>query len=267
VINKAIGIPELASEHGALIDNMLELVHWFMAVLAIGWGIFFLYCVWRFRRSKNPKASYYGVRSHASHHIEIGVIIVEAILLLGFAYPLWAHRTAQYPTGPEVVKVRAVGQQFFWTLHYPGPDGKFGLTDPALIGPSNALGINYDDPYSKDDFLSGELVLAKDRDCIIEVTSKDVIHNLHLLPMRIQQDAIPGTVAHMWFKPTKTGTWETICGQLCGAGHAQMKGIMTVKEGKDFDQWFQESTPKAAAAPAGLTEEEPAAPAKEAASL
>ncbi len=266
MINKLLGLPELASEHGALIDNMLELVHWFMAALAIGWGLFFLFCVWRFRRSKNPQASYYGVQSHASHHIEIGVIIVEAILLLGFAYPLWAHRTANYPTGPDVVKVRAVGQQFFWTMHYPGPDGKFGLTDPALIGPSNALGINYDDPNSKDDFLSGELVLAKDRECIIEVTSKDVIHNLHLVPMRAQQDAIPGTVAHMWFKPTKEGSWETVCGQLCGAGHAQMKGVMTVKSAEEFDKWFEESTPKQATAPAELTGDGDKAP-EEAASL
>ena len=244
MINKFLQIPELASEHGAMIDNMLEMLHWFMALLGFGWAIFFLYCLYRFHRSRNPKADYHGVRGHASTHIEIGVIIVEAVLLLGFAYPLWGHRVGRYPEGPEVVKVRAVAEQYKWTLHYPGPDGKFGMTDPFLISSSNLIGINKDDPNAADDFTTNELVAAKGRECIVEVTSKDVIHNLHLVPMRIAQDAIPGSVSHIWFKPTKTGTWQTVCGQLCGGGHSQMIGQMRVVESDEYDAWFDENSPK-----------------------
>ncbi len=244
MINKRIGLPELASEHGALIDNMLEMVHWFIAVLLIGWTLFFIYTLYKFHRSRSPKADYKGVRGHASTHIELGVVIVEAILLLGFAFPLWANRVNDYPTGPDVVKVRAVGEQFGWTMHYPGPDGKFGLTDTDLISTANPLGIIAEDPNSKDDFFTNELVLPVDRDCIVELSSKDVIHNLHLVQMRMAQDAIPGTLAHVWFKPIKTGSWEMICGQLCGAGHSQMKGYMRVLEQDAYETWFKEKTPK-----------------------
>ena len=243
LINELIGLPELASEHGSMVDHMLEMVHWLITVLLIGWSAFFVFCLWRFRQKRNPKASYVGVRGHASTHVEIGVVVVEAILLLGFAFPLWAVRSSEFPTGDDVVRVRAVGEQFKWTMHYPGPDGTFGMTKPELISGQNPLGRDLEDPNGKDDFVFTELVLAKDRECIVTITSKDVIHNLSLHPMRIGQDAIPGTIADIWFKPIKTGRWETVCGQLCGAGHSGLVGYMEVMSQEDYDAWFKENTP------------------------
>src|SRR5688572_11597981 len=103
-INKLLGIPELASEHGEMVDHMLELVHWVMLVLFVGWSAFLVVVFTKFRKDKTAKADYYGVRGHASTHIEIGVVIVEAILLLGFAFPLWAQQSLDYPTGKDVIK-------------------------------------------------------------------------------------------------------------------------------------------------------------------
>ncbi len=243
LINELIGLPEVASEHGSMVDHMLEMVHWLVAVLLIGWSAYFFYCLYRFRKKKNPKASYGGVKGHASTHVEFGVVAIEAILLLGFAFPLWAVRTTEFPTGADVVKVRAVGEQFKWTMHYPGPDGVFGITKPELISGDNPLGRDPEDPNGKDDFLYTELVLAKDKECIVTVSSKDVIHNLALHPMRMAQDAIPGSIADMWFKPIKTGRWEMVCGQLCGSGHSGMVGYMEVKSQEEFDAWYKENTP------------------------
>jgi cytochrome c oxidase subunit 2 len=243
IINEMIGLPELASEHGSMVDHMLEMVHWLVAALLIGWSAFFVYCLFRFRKKRNPKADYHGVQGHASHHVEIAVVVVEAVLLLGFAFPLWAQRITDYPSGPDVVRVRAVGEQFKWTMHYPGPDNKFGLSKSELISGGNPLGIDPEDINGKDDFLYTELVLPIDRECIVTVTSKDVIHNLALHPMRMAQDAIPGSVADMWFKPTSTGRWETVCGQLCGAGHAGMVGYMEVMTQKDFEAWYKDNVP------------------------
>ena len=53
LINELIGLPELASEHGGMVDHMLEMVHWLVAVLLIGWSVFFVYCLIRFRQKKN----------------------------------------------------------------------------------------------------------------------------------------------------------------------------------------------------------------------
>jgi len=116
-LNQLMGMAELASEHGEVVDQLLEFVHWFMLILGVGWSLFIGIAIWKFRRAKNPKANHYGVHNHASTHIEVGVIITEAVLLLGFAYPLWSRRVDDFPAGEDVVRVRAVGQQFFWTFH------------------------------------------------------------------------------------------------------------------------------------------------------
>jgi cytochrome c oxidase subunit 2 len=86
----------------------------------------------------------------------------------------------------------------------------------------------------------GELHVPVDRNVIVDVSSKDVIHNFALPNLRIAQDAIPGQVIPMWFKPIKTGTYDIICGQLCGLGHYAMKGTLVVDTPADYQAWLKE---------------------------
>jgi cytochrome c oxidase subunit 2 len=243
VILKKLWLPQVASEHGELVDHMNSFVHWFMLSLFVGWSCFLIYVFYFNNRKRTPKANYKGVTGHATTHLEIGVCIVEAILLLGFAFPLWSRQAEDYPTGPEVVKVRAVGEAFLWTFQYAGNDGVLGAINPKLITSTNPIGRDPNDPNGKDDFLtSGTLTLPENRPVIIDVGSKDVIHNLAIPVMRVAQDATPGIKSHMWFKPVKTGTWDIICGQLCGSGHSQMKGTLDVLQQKKFDDFSKEKS-------------------------
>jgi cytochrome c oxidase subunit 2 len=244
-INQAIGMPEIASQHGEMVNHMLEMVHWFMAVLLIGWSVFMAYVIWRFRRSKNPKANYFGVTSHVSTHLEVGVVIIEAVLLLGFAYPLWAKRVEDQPTGDNVVKIRAVAEQFRWNFHYAGADSQMGMVSfGEMNAGNNGIGLMKDDVNSHDDFVVlNELVLPVNRPVVIQVTSKDVIHGLALIPLMSQQDAIPGKEIPMWMVPTKTGEWDVVCAQLCGASHAKMVATLRVVSEEEYDEWFAAQTP------------------------
>ncbi|RYD20933.1 MAG: cytochrome c oxidase subunit II [Verrucomicrobiaceae bacterium] len=239
--SKFLGIPENFSAHGGQVDHMIDVVHWFMIALFVGWTIFFFVCIIRFWHKNNPKASYEGVRSHLSSHLEIGVIIVEAVLLLGFAFPLWADRVDNWKTVQDLnpVRVRVVGWQFGWTYHYSGADGKFGRHDPHLISGTNDLGIDYTDPNAADDFTSPILKLPVNHPAVLNIGTKDVIHNYSIVPMRIQQDAIPGTEIPMWFTPVKTLETFVVCGQLCGEGHGNMVGSMEVVPKDQFDSWFK----------------------------
>jgi cytochrome c oxidase subunit 2 len=80
------------------------------------------------------------------------VAVVEAILLIGFSIPLWAERVAGFPAPQDATRVRVVGQQFAWNIHYPGPDGVFGKTDVTLVDEqANPLGLDRSDPAAKDD--------------------------------------------------------------------------------------------------------------------
>lgn len=238
--SKFLGIPENYAAHGGQVDHMLDVIHWFMTALFVGWTLFFLYCIIRFWHKRNPKANYQGVRNHLSSHLEVGVIMVEAVLLMGFAFPLWAERVDSWKNVQDMnpKRVRVVGAQFVWVYHYPGTDGKFGRTDPDLISSTNDLGIDYTDPNALDDFTSPILKLPVNEPAVLNIGSKDVIHNYAIVPMRIQQDAIPGREIAMWFTPIKTMETYVVCGQLCGEGHSNMVGTMEVVPQATFQTWF-----------------------------
>ncbi len=258
LLNELIGMPPNASEHGYQIDHIIEFSHWFMGALFVGWSAFFIYVLLRFRKSRNPVADHEGVKSGISTHLEFAVVLIEAVLLIGFAIPLWAKRVNSFPADKDAIIVHAVGQQFNWTFHLPGPDGVFGKRSVSLVSPSNQLGRDPSDPAGKDDIeAGGTLHVPKDRPVIIELSSKDVIHNFALPHMRIAQDAIPGQLVPMWFKPIKTGEFEVVCGQLCGLGHYSMKGQVVVDEPAAYQDWLKEQAALSAPSTAPPPEERP----------
>jgi cytochrome c oxidase subunit II len=245
--SKFLSIPESFSAHGGRVDHLIDVVHWFMIALFVGWTLFFLYCLVRFRASVHPRASYHGVRNHISSHLEIAVVVIEAVLLLGFAFPLWHERTDTWTDVQKLnpVRVRVIGFQFGWTYHYPGKDGKFGRINPTLKKGNNETGLDYTDPNAQDDFIAANLKIAKGRPAILNITSNDVIHNYAIVPMRIQQDAIPGKEIPMWFTPIKTLETSVVCAQLCGENHGNMVGQMEVVEQKDYDAWAEKQSEEA----------------------
>lgn len=234
-----LGLPVEASAHAAQIDQMIVLVHWLMAVLFVGWGIFFVFVLFRFRQGANPKASYTGAKGKVAKGTEVAVAIVEGILLVGFAIPAWAMRVAQFPAESDAVVVHVVGEQFAWNVHYPGADGKFGPTDIKLITASNPLGLDRNDPNGKDDITTiNQLNLPVDRPILVHLSTKDVIHSFGIFEMRVKQDAIPGMQIPVWFVPTRVGDYEISCSQLCGLGHYRMRAFVTVQTADAFELWM-----------------------------
>lgn len=253
-----IGLPLAASAHAGEVDDTMVIVHILMAVLFVGWILFFLFALYRFRRRNNPVADYKGVTSHTSTYLEIGVAVVEAVLLIGFSIPLWAKRVDAFPPESEAVVVRVVGEQFAWNIHYPGPDEKFGKTDVTLIDlQSNPLGLDRSDPDAKDDITTvNQLHLPVDKPAIVKLLSKDVIHGFNLTEFRVKQDAIPGVMIPLWFVPTITTedmrkrlgqddfVYEIACAQLCGLGHYSMRGYVTIDTAEGFQTWLDEEGKK-----------------------
>jgi cytochrome c oxidase subunit II len=255
-----LGLPQLASAHGGQIDSMINWIHVFMFVLFVGWGSFFAYCLVRFRRSRNPVASHTGVKTHASTYLEVGVAVIEAILLVGFSVPIWAARVDQIPPENQALVVQVTGEQFAWNVHYPGPDGVFGRTDIKLLdAQSNPLGLDRSDPAAKDDVTTtNQLYLPVNKPIIVKLRSKDVIHSFGVPEFRVKQDAIPGLTIPIWFVPTvttaemrtRTGDpkfqYEIACAQLCGLGHYRMRGYVTVQSADEFQKWMDEKVTEAA---------------------
>jgi cytochrome c oxidase subunit 2 len=236
-----LGLPVQASTHAGEIDHMISLVHWLMFILFVGWGIFFAYVLFRFRKSANPRASYTGAKGKVSKGIEVGIVVVEMILLIFYAIPAWAKRVSAFPSENEAVVVRVIGEQFAWNVHYHGPDGRFGRTRPELVTADNPIGLDRSDPDAKDDVTTiNQLNLPVDRPVLVHLMSKDVIHSFGLYEMRVKQDAIPGMSMPVWFIPNRVGEYEIVCSQLCGLGHFRMRGFLNIQSQADFTKWFDD---------------------------
>jgi cytochrome c oxidase subunit 2 len=245
---RLLGLPVLASEHGRSVDDLIIYVHLLMIVLFIGWLAYFAYALFRFRKSRNPKADYLGVRNHASNYIEVAVAIVEGVLLLGVAVPLWGKAVGEgsFPEESKSTVVQIVGQQFSWNVRYAGKDGIFGKQDMHYVSSTNIFGVLPEDPNGKDDIsvLSlGEMHVPVNKPVIAFVSSKDVIHSFKVIAMRVTQDAIPGMRVPIWFVPTKEGRYQINCAQLCGNSHSQMSsGILVVESQEAFDKWMEKAS-------------------------
>jgi cytochrome c oxidase subunit 2 len=235
-----LGLPVLASQHGRTVDDLIIYVHLLMIVLFAGWLAYFAYALFRFHRSRNPKADYLGVRNHASNYIEVAVAIVEGILLLGVAVPLWGKAVGGPPQGVDSTQVQIVAQQFNWNIRYPGKDKKFGKQEMRFVSATNVFGLDPDDPNGKDDIPTvDEMHVVVNKPVVAFISSKDVIHSFKVIAMRVTQDAIPGMRVPIWFVPTKTGRYQINCAQLCGNGHSAMaNGVLVVESQEDFDKWI-----------------------------
>ena len=245
-----LGLPELASTNGRAVDELLVYIHWLMLALFVGWIIYFGYVLWRFSAARHPRADYEGSKSLLPKYSEIAVVLVEAVLLVGIAIPLWAKNVQRFPKPEDATVVQIMAQQFAWNARYPGVDGKFGRQDMKLITSDNVFGVDPADPAGKDDVqVLNEIHVVVNKPVLIYLSSKDVIHSLKLVAMRITQDAIPGLRIPCTFTPDKIGRYQIECAQLCGNGHAAMAGgFVVVQSQADFDTWLKSKSGSAAPA-------------------
>ena len=238
------------------IDNLIDVVHVFMAALFVAWGIFFVYCLVRFRQRAGHKAMAVPVKAKISKYVEVAVAVFEVFLLLGLSIPAWGAVKNDLPAESEnPLHIRVIAEQFAWNFHYPGVDGVFGKTTPTAMDlATNPVGIIPSDPHGEDDVVIGQMHIPVDRRVIAEISSKDVIHSFSIPVLRVKQDVIPGMRIPVWFevRSDAVGNYEIACAQLCGNNHYSMKALMVVHSPADYEAWFE----KASAPPEEFDEDE-----------
>jgi len=248
LITKLLHLPPVASEHGPEVDRLMFYVHLLMFALFVGWSVFFLYTIWRYRQRKHPQPDAVGVKGHMSSYLEVGVAGVEALLLIGFAIPIWARAgtASNFPKPEEATVVRVIGRQFNWIARYPGADGVFGRGDARFVTQQNPLGMDPDDTAGKDDIVveASEVVVPVGKPVIAHVSSLDVIHGFAVKPLRVSHDAIPGISNPTWFTPTREGNYQITCSQLCGNGHSNMRGLLRVVKPAEFEDYLKSKAPR-----------------------
>jgi cytochrome c oxidase subunit 2 len=150
--------------------------------------------------------------------LSFGLSAIVVISLVVYAYGILLY----VEEGPDAsdegdIEILVEGYQFGWEYEYPN-----GHTT------------------------RGELVVPADHRINLEVTSSDVWHNFGSSELRIKSDAIPGETSHTWFAVSSEeveerggeATYRVECFELCGQGHSQMKGQITVLPQDEWEEWY-----------------------------
>ncbi|MDR7440064.1 MAG: cytochrome c oxidase subunit II [Armatimonadota bacterium] len=230
---RAWWLPPLAAREGASIDRLIEVT------LGVTGAAFLLvhallgYFVIRYRTRGQPRAYYF---PHSTP-LEVLYTAVPAAVLVSLSVAgmvTWSRLHASPPPDAFLIEIR--GQQFSWSARYPGPDGKLGRVDPRIPQPFN---VDPQDPAAKDDVVSSEIYLVVNRPAHILLRTRDVQHSFWVPAFRLKKDLLPGSTTELWLTPTRTGTFDIACAELCGVGHYTMYGQVRVVTQEEFDRWLR----------------------------
>ena len=79
-------------------------------------------------------------------------------------------------------------------------------------------------------------------------TAGDVIHSWWVPAFGAKQDAVPGFIRDLWFRPEKTGTFRSQCVELCGKEHGFMPIVVKVVSADEYSKWVGDRMKAIAAA-------------------
>jgi cytochrome c oxidase subunit 2 len=219
-----------ASTYAADIDGMVTLI----AVLVGFWGLLcemiFIGLIIAFREKPGQKAEYItGEEKHQKawvaypHYL---VLVCDIAIIVG-AVRVWYNVKQDMPAADQTVRV--IAQQWAWTFQHPGPDGKLDTADDITTADELHLKLNSVYHY--------------------KLVARDVMHSFSIPVFRLKQDAIPGRVITGWFEPTRTGTYDIQCAEMCGVGHGLMPARVVIESTAEHEAWMAANTQALAAAP------------------
>lgn len=212
-----------ASSYAEDIDGLFALIFyvvgfWFL----IAEGVFF-WLIFKFKAKKDAKGQYItGEKKSEMRWISTPHYLVLAcdVLIVIMAVRVWMNVKQELPEADSTVRV--IGQQWAWTFTHPGADGK----------------IDTDDDIET----AEELHLEVGKTYHYRLSSRDVLHSFSVPVFRLKQDAIPGREIVGWFKPTKTGTYDIQCAEMCGIGHGLMPARVVIEDAAQHAAWVAEQS-------------------------
>ena len=225
----------LASNWGYM-DSTIIITFWITGVVYVAILLFMAYCVFRFRHREGIRAAYNPENKKLEWWLTIGTAVgVAGMLAPGLI--VWSD----FITVPkEAAKVEVLGQQWMWSFRLSGKDGVLGASDTRNVSSDNPLGVNPNDLHGHDDIvIQGDaLHLPVGKPVKLSLRSIDVLHDFYVPQFRSKMDGVPGMVTYLWFTPTRTGTYEALCAELCGVGHHTMRGTVVVEDEGAYQAWL-----------------------------
>lgn len=218
------------------IDTTIAITFWVTGIVFVALSVFMAWALVRYRHREGGRATY----QPENKKLEWWLLVITAGGVAAMLAPgllVWAD-VIHVPQNAQTVE--AVAQQWHWSYRLPGKDGKLGTVHSRFVSDANPFGMNPADPHGSDDVLlaSPELHLPLDQPVKILLRSKDVLHNFAVAQLRVKMDLVPGMVTYTWFTPTRTGSFDLLCQELCGIGHFAMRGSIVVEEPAAYQAWL-----------------------------
>jgi len=214
-------LPTEASAQAVTIDRLFN-AHFFMIALLFSLIVVFLvYSIVVFRSRPGEKQE--GAYFKGNNRLEVIWTVVPLGAVIAFSF-IGARNLAETRTvDPQALNVKVTAFQWAWSFEYPD----YGVT-------------------------SRELYLPVNRQVLLSMTSRDVIHSFWVPEFRVKQDVLPGEnlVKQLRITPIKEGKYQVMCAELCGGSHAYMTAPVNVVSKADFDQWISEQVNATTADPA-----------------
>lgn len=184
-------------------------------VIVEGW---LLVAAFRFRNRPEEEA----VQTHGNLGLETGWTVVTAVVIfavLGLTVKTMVDVTAQPASAlpaasafpGDVVTMRVVGHQWWWTFEYPN---------------EKVVAAN-------------EIHVPVGRTVKVQLESEDVIHSFWVPRLNGKTDTIPGHTNFTSFLAIQPGVYHGICGEYCGSQHAHMGFRIIAEPVADFSNWVR----------------------------
>ena len=124
------------------------------------------------------------------------------------------------PAAEELMSlhIEITGQDYQWSVRYPGPDGLLGTADDVLTGREVNVPVN-----------------VKTQ---IDLKSGDFIYTFALPHWGLKEIAVPDMTFTLHLVAENTGSFELLGDQMCGYSHPDLLGTITIQSQEDFAAWL-----------------------------
>jgi cytochrome c oxidase subunit 2 len=227
----------IASNWG-YVDDTILITFWITGIVFIAIIVFVAYCVFRYWHQEGRRSAY----EPENPKLEWWLTGLTTLGVAGMLTPglfVWD----QFVTVPkDASEVEVLAKQWQFAFRLPGKDGVLGVSDARLVSAENPFGLDPKDPKGHDDILvdGGDLHLPLNKPVKVLLRSIDVLHNFYVPEFRAKMDMVPGMVTYYWLTPTRTGTFDGLCFELCGIGHYAMRIKVVVEEDVKYQAWLSE---------------------------
>jgi len=200
------------------IDTLLDVMIVLSAFVFSLVMVMLFYALWRFRAKPGDEGD--GEPIHGNTRLEIAWTVIPTVIVLVGAVYSWIVLNDIESEAANSMEVNVYSQQFAWNFAYPEQGDKYSI---------------------------GELHVPVDRQIIFNLHALDVIHSFWVPEWRIKKDNVPGIRTRAIVTPNEEGTYQLVCTELCGVGHAAMRATVVVESEEEFRKWvngLEETVPK-----------------------